>query len=153
MTPEDEKEIDKSLKEAHMNYPGDTRDIVGEGGGGGSKPINNLQEAPASVTYSITSPGGFNALFTVRDMTGLDLLIKMKVIETKLIDCGYKPQIKGSFAPKPVEYASYPCPKCGKKVVKGFTKDGKKFEKCETQKYDFTSKTTTGCDYFIWINV
>jgi hypothetical protein len=53
---------------------------------------NNLQEAPASVTFSITSPGGFNALFTVREMSGMALLTKMVSIEAKLTEMGYKPQ-------------------------------------------------------------
>lgn len=112
--------------------------------------MNDLQEAPASVTYSITSQGGFNALFTIREMTGLGLLEKMTVIEKKLTDMGYKPQIKPAFGQKKeLEYADYPCPKCGSKVVKSTTATGKKLEKCETQK--FINNQKSGCEYTLWL--
>ena len=42
-----------------------------------------LPEAPASVTYSITTKDGYNALFTIRDVSGLGLLDKMATIEKK----------------------------------------------------------------------
>lgn len=113
--------------------------------------MNDLQEAPASVTYSITSQGGFNALFTIREMTGLDLLNKMSVIEKKLVELGYKPQIKPVFGQKKeIVYADYNCPTCGKRVVVAETTRGK-VEKCETQKYDYQTKTNTGCAYTKWL--
>lgn len=112
---------------------------------------NTLNEAPASVTYSIVSPNGFNALFTVRDMTGLDLLTKMTAIEKKFVEQGIKPQIKQAFGQKKeLEYAIYPCPTCGKRVVIVQTSKGK-MEKCETQKYDFQTRTVTGCAYTKWL--
>jgi hypothetical protein len=62
----------------------------------------SYSDAPASVTYSITSKDGFNALFTVRDLTGTSLLEKMVAIEQTLIDAGYKPQVKTMLKVKSV---------------------------------------------------
>lgn len=114
--------------------------------------MTELPEAPASVTYDITSPNGFNVLFTVRDMTGMDLLVKMTAIEKKFQEQGYKPHERG-FAKKeakPIVYAEHMCPSCGKRVIIAETSKGK-MEKCETQKYDFTTKTSTGCAYTKWL--
>ena len=113
--------------------------------------MNDLQEAPASVTYSITSPNGFPALFTVRDMTGIDLLKKMTAIEAKFVEMGIKPQIRQAFGQKKeLVYADHPCPACGKRVIIAETSKGK-MEKCETQKYDFQTKTASGCAYVKWL--
>jgi len=35
-------------------------------------------------------------------------------------------------------------------LVEGTTKAGKKFHKCSTQKYDFATRTTSGCDFVDW---
>jgi ribosomal protein S27AE len=114
--------------------------------------MNELQEAPASVTYSITSPTGFPALFTIREMTGLALLTKMESIEKKFIDLGYKPQIRQAFGQKKeLVYADHTCPICGKRVVLAETKDGRKLEKCETQTWDPTTKSPKGCAYTKWL--
>ena len=113
--------------------------------------MNDLQEAPASVTYSITTKNGFPALFTVRDMTGLDLLKKMISIEAKFIEQGIKPQLKVAFGQKKeLVYADHPCPICKSRVIIAETSKGK-MEKCETQKYDFTTKTSSGCAYVKWL--
>ena len=113
--------------------------------------MDKLPEAPASVTYSVMSPQGFPVLFTVRDVTGLELIKKMDGIEKTLLEKGYKPQEKKSYGGSkpaiPVEYADYSCPVCGKRVVKAKTKIGREMEKCETQKYDFNTKAITGCAY------
>lgn len=115
--------------------------------------MTDLPEAPASVTYSITTAGGYPALFTIREMSGLVLIEKMGAIEKKFVELGYKPQVKQSFGkePKHVEYATYQCPQCGSKVVKETTKSGKLVEKCETNKYDYLTKQSTGCSYTKWL--
>ena len=59
---EDDKKIEKEIKESL-----------------------ELPEAPASVTYSVTSKDGYNALFTIRAMSGKELLETMKEIEEVLI--------------------------------------------------------------------
>jgi len=112
-----------------------------------------LPEAPASVTYTIETGTGFNCLFTVREMSGLALLNKMPAIESKFAELGIKPQVKRSFggpkpAPKVVEGRK--CSKCDADVVEGRTKAGKVFHKCSTQKYDFATKQTSGCDWIDW---
>ena len=113
----------------------------------------DLPEAPASVTYDVTSPNGFNVLFTVRDMTGMELLAKMTTIEKKFLEQGFKPHDR-SFQKKqeqPKVYADHVCPTCGAKVLIVDTAKGK-MEKCETQKYDFKTKTSSGCAYYKWLN-
>lgn len=112
----------------------------------------DIPEAVASVTYSITSKDGFPALFTVRAISGNDLLIKMSAIEPELIKRGYKPQEKG-YKPykKDVLYVDGQfCPDCGGRLVEGQAKNGKKFWKCEHQKYDYTTKSVQGCQYINW---
>lgn len=118
---------------------------------------NNMPEAPASVTYSITTPGGFNALFTVRDTSGTELINKMKIIESSLIVQGYKPQERkawggGAKVEKPIVYVeNEACPVCGSKLIEAETSKGK-IIKCSTQKYDFKTKTSSGCAYMRWVN-
>lgn len=115
---------------------------------------NPINEAPASVTYSVVTNNGYPVLFTIREMSGLTLIEKMGAIEKKFGELGYKPQQQkfGAKEAKPIEYADYVCPTCGKKVIKGTTKDGKQFETCETRKYDFKTKSTTGCSYIKWFD-
>ena len=119
--------------------------------------MNTLPEAPASVTYSITSKDGFNILFTIRDTSGLGLLDRMASIEKKLKLLEYKPQIKGGFRKEP-EYVKdekgniKACPKCGGKLVVKFKKDGAKYYKCEKGGWDRENNKPTGCDYVDWLN-
>jgi hypothetical protein len=114
-----------------------------------------MPEAIASVTYTLETPNGYNILFTVRGDSGATLLEAMKqTIEPALVKEGYKPQIKSFGTPKvakPIEYSDKPCPTCGKRLVKGMTKENKAFLKCETQSYDFKTKQRTGCPYFEWL--
>jgi hypothetical protein len=116
--------------------------------------ITNLNEAPASVTYSITSKGGFNALFTIRSTSGKDLLETMDSIEKVLVTKEYKPQLKQTFgAKKEVEYVEgKKCPKCGGRLVKKISSANKPFHKCENGKWDFATKQATGCDFVDWLN-
>lgn len=111
----------------------------------------DLQEAPASVTYSIQSAGGFNALFTVREMSGTALIDKMTVIEKSLVEKGYKPQpLKSYGASKTVEYVEgRVCPKDGGKLIKKVSKEGKPFAVCENGK--FINGVKSGCDHFEWL--
>jgi hypothetical protein len=114
-----------------------------------------MPEAISSVTFTLESSEGYPLLFTVRGASGMELLTAMKTtIEPKLKELGYKPQVKqyGPGRPKK-EVEIVPdrkCPKCGASVVRDVTKDGRKFVKCSTQKYDFTTKQRSGCDYFSW---
>lgn len=108
-------------------------------------------EAKSSVTYSI-SRNGFNILFTVRNDSGMTLIDTMDTIEKKLLDKGYKPQEKRTFGIKPPAeiVPDRKCPLCGNDLVKATTKDGKKFIKCSTNKWDFATKQATGCKFTEW---
>lgn len=112
---------------------------------------DKLPEAPSSVTYSIMR-NGFNMLFTVRDFSGLDLLDKMDRIEKELIVKGYKPQPARSYGVKkePDYVEGRTCPTCGEKLVHAQMKDGKKFIKCSTNKWDPIAKKATGCPFVEW---
>ena len=119
---------------------------------------NSLPEAPASVTYSVTSKDGYNALFTVRGTSGTELLETLEGIEKTLFNKGYKPQIRTSgFPPKTKEYAKDEkgndkiCPKCGGKLIVAKKADGKEFHKCENNKWDPILKKATGCDHVDWL--
>lgn len=109
-----------------------------------------LPEAAASVTYSVTSKDGFNALFTIRDINGLKLLETMKTIEKVLLDSEYKPQIKQSFGgfKKDVQYVEGKvCPKDGGKLKKIISKkDGKEYWSCANG--TFIGGVKGGCDFF-----
>ena len=116
--------------------------------------MNELQEAPASVTFSITSPNGFPALFTVREMSGSTLIDKMKLIEERFIKEGFKPQIKQAFGQKKeVKYVEGKlCPKCGGKIIEKTKQDGSIYFKCEKGGWDRIANKPTGCEYVDWNN-
>lgn len=118
---------------------------------------SQLPEAAASVTYSITSESGFNALFTIRDVNGMALLDTMKTIEKYLKDQKYTPQVKQSFgggAKKEVQYVEGKvCPLCKGRLIKAVSsKTNKEFHKCENGKYNPTTKMTDGCKFVDWLN-
>jgi len=113
------------------------------------KIIGTGHEAPASITYSIQTGTGFNALFTVRDNNGTDLLAKTPSIEAKFAELGIIPQPVKKFGGTPkVVVPGIKCPKCGSDVVEAKKRDGAIFHKCSTQKY-FNGQTS-GCDYVNW---
>jgi len=117
---------------------------------------NTVPEAIASVTYSITSKGGFNALFTIRATSGKELLSTMDDIEKTLVEKEYKPQIKLAFGQKKeIEYVKTPngddmlCPMCKVGHIKIIhAKDGKTYYGCDQSKYNPVTKTSEGCKYF-----
>ena len=43
------------------------------------------------------------------------------------------------------------CPTCGSEVIAGETKNGKKFEKCSTNKWDRDKGEAVGCSFIRWI--
>ena len=111
----------------------------------------DLPEAPASITYTIQTGTGFNALFTVRDTSGLNLLSKTPSIEAKFAELGIIPQPKKGYGGAKAERKTVEgvfCPKCGSSAVEGKTKAGKTFHKCATQKY-FNGQVQ-GCDWVDW---
>lgn len=112
------------------------------------------KEATASVTYSLKTSGGFPVLFTMRGDSEDDLLNRMAVQEQYFASNGFTAQEKGykgySKTPKTIEYVEgRTCPKCGSKLIY-FEAKGVKHIKCSTAKYDFMTKTSSGCDFVEW---
>ena len=115
--------------------------------------MNN--EAPISVTFSLTDPNEFPILFTIRGDEPkafmLDLLVKSKWLK----DNGFKPQVKtyGSktpFVPQPIEYVpNRKCPTCGSPLIYADIK-GKKTIKCSTNKWNKMLGKAEGCPFIEW---
>lgn len=117
------------------------------------KTPNTGSESPASVTYSITSKDGFNALFTLREESGEKLLQKMAVVESKLLALQYKPQVKQMFGKKEVKYVEGKvCPLCKGRLIEKTKTDGKPYHKCENGKFNPLTKQTDGCNFVDWLN-
>jgi hypothetical protein len=115
----------------------------------------DFPEAPASVTYSITSKNGFNILFTVRAETGLGLLETMDSVEKKLLDKEYKPQVKQVFGQKKeVEFVKDAsgndmlCPTCKTGHIKIIRSPKGTFYGCDQSKFNPTTKLYDGCKFF-----
>jgi hypothetical protein len=110
-----------------------------------------------SVTFEMLSPSGFGCLWTLRKDGG-EKDFQNRVIDTekKFKDLGFLPKpvknFGGQFTPKkePNFVPNRACPKCGSKLVKITTKNGKELTKCSTAKYDFKTKISSGCDYIEW---
>lgn len=108
-----------------------------------------FNEAPASVSYSIKTPNGFPCIFTMRAEEEGELINRMNMQEFYFKDNGYEPDIKTYRGKKEIKYVeNRKCPKCGSKLVYFGSKN--QHIKCSTQKYDFTTKTTSGCDFVEW---
>lgn len=116
--------------------------------------MENLNEAPASTTVKIKSKNGFEYLFTLRETNGIKLLDKMELLELELTDRGYTALSQGSKYPaKEKEYVpNRKCPTCGAGLVYSQKKDGTKFIKCETNKWNAMTKQSEGCSFVEWNN-
>jgi len=110
-----------------------------------------FNEAPSSVSYSIKTANGFPCIFTMRAENEEDLLNRMAVQEAYFLSNGFTADIKSWNKPKKEveEVPNRSCPKCGAKLVY-FESKGLKHIKCSTQKWDFNTKKTTGCDFVEW---
>ena len=110
-------------------------------------------EAKNSATVSVTDGNGFNWLLTFRDEDSNNLLKKAGLLSTWLQANKYTPQIKKTFGGSKPQAEIVPdrkCPECGQPLVYQTLKDGRKMIKCSTQKYDFTTKQSTGCKFVEW---
>ena len=121
----------------------------------------SVPEAVASVSYTVTTPNGYSIILTMRDAKESDLFDRMEAVETYLEDAGYSPNGKSSVkgrtqAPKTKETPKQPstegkmCPKCNSPLVE-FEAKGKPALKCSTNEWDAITKTSTGCDFFTYI--
>lgn len=116
---------------------------------------NTFPEAPASNTFKVKSVNGFEHLFTMRDVSVKDLIVKIETIEKAFLDKGWTPLAQqprsNGFPPKQVDFVEgRVCPTCSEKLVHTQTKEGKKFIKCSTNRWDFATKTAIGCKYIEW---
>lgn len=119
--------------------------------------LNNMEkEQVNSVTYDVTLPSGISALFTIRenDKTKIkELLDTTLAFDKLLIEKGIKPHVRSFGAgavKKDKEWTGDKCPKDGGRLHHMVTKTGKDMLKCENSKYDFATKTSSGCDYIGW---
>ena len=108
---------------------------------------DKVPEAVASISYTLTSPEGYPCILTVRASSQSGLVKAIDEITKYLKDSGYN---GGKKEPEKVDGKE--CPKCGSPLVKVEYRDKKTGEtkyliRCSTQKYDFKTKTTSGCDY------
>ena len=131
-----------------------------------------MNEAPFSATYKVLSPEGYEVLVSVRADTRDKALTIMSETEELLKVGSYTPinrntgraVERGPVPPRMQEAAAGvgqaiaaqndlgPCPKCGMPLVEATTKTGKRNIKCTTNKWDFKTKSATGCDYIKWLD-
>ena len=116
--------------------------------------MTDFNEAPVSINISTISPGGFSTMITLRgESLAIDELLKS---EKLLLEKGFKPQPVKTFGfgpkfEKKVDYVEgRVCPKDKGRLVKGMTKAGKSFIKCENNKWDFNTKKSVGCSFIEW---
>lgn len=114
-------------------------------------------EARAVGFTNVKTPAGYYWSFTMRCDSVAELVNQIEDMEEMFTKKKWEAQeLRGSFNKFPKKEAEIvpgmKCPTCGNPVVKGKTKDGREFYKCSTQKFDFKTKTTSGCTYFAWIN-
>jgi len=109
-------------------------------------------EAKSSVSYSLSSKNGFPFIFTVRENDEAVLLDLMDTLESSFVKRGFQAERKsGGYPAKVKEFTGEKCPKCQAELVKFASKDGTKTgSKCSTSKYDYMTKTASGCDYVKW---
>lgn len=119
--------------------------------------MNVGEEAPASTTITVKTPGGFEVLLTSRDFDDTELTKKqlshLLRMDKALTEMKFTPVVKGfgKREAKPVEYVEgRVCPTCGKKLVWAQKRDGSKFVKCETNKY--VNGVSSGCPFVDWMD-
>lgn len=150
--------IDNYIYDNKENYP-ELKGVELEKPKGKDKPMSELSlqdtmpESVASVTYKLITPKGFPILFTMRGNSDENLIARMEAQETEFVMKGYQPDIykgKGGKIDKPIEYVpNRSCPKCGAQLVY-FESKGVKHIKCSTAKYDWQTKTSSGCAFVEW---
>ena len=112
-----------------------------------------VPEAVASVSYSLVSPNDYPLILTMRDSKESALFERMDAIESYLKDAGYLPDKRrgssGRTEAQKETVEGRECPKCGSPLIY-FEAKGKKHIKCSTSKWDYITKTSSGCDFIEW---
>lgn len=112
-----------------------------------------LPEAGAVAFFAYKRPDGFEISLTLRDESGTAVLNRINTAVEKVKAEGGLPVAKNSWGRKErqLDYIEgRVCPKCGNKLLNTTTKDGRKFIKCEMNKYDFVAKKPVGCLFVEW---
>lgn len=120
--------------------------------------VNELGEARAIEFTSYVDDRGFERHLTLRGMSGTEVMGKLDLAITYILENGGRPLVKpqgyGKNAPQmPVVYVEgRQCPIDGGRLIKGVTKTGKKNVKCENNKWDALQKKSIGCEFIEWEN-
>lgn len=118
------------------------------------KKMNELPEAPVSVTVKVKSEKGFEYMLTMRDESAKSIFEKITFMESYFEKHSFTPlNMNNSFKKqeKPLDYVpDRQCPKCGERLINYTTKEGKKFIKCSTNKWDAMKKEAIGCKFMEW---
>jgi hypothetical protein len=112
-------------------------------------------EAPASMNFRLAYRG-VDVQFTNRviDIEMKPYMEKAKTaIDWALDKGGYSVPVQKSFGKKEIVYVEgKKCPECGGRLIKKVSKEGKEYHACENGKYDFLTKTTSGCKFVDWLD-
>jgi hypothetical protein len=120
-----------------------------------TKNEQQFPEAGAVAYFGYKRIDGFEISLTLRDKTGAALLKRIDGAIKEVVGAGGTPlPLRGGGFPakqaKPKDYVpNAVCPKDGGRLYYTETKKGKLI-KCENSKYDFTTRTSSGCDYVKW---
>lgn len=118
--------------------------------------MNELTEAPISASTKVKSTNGFEYILTMREGLTEELFSNlMKLITEKekvLLAKGWTPlsQQQSKYPAKVIDYVEgRVCPKDGGKLIKPPEGTNRPI-KCENSKYDWKTKTSSGCDFLEW---
>lgn len=112
---------------------------------------NNYTEAPASITLTLKTPKGFEALYTVRDTDAASLLNRMANLEVHIVNSGYTPYTrypaKNDTTVAKKEFPAGPaCDSCKSptNIVEGFSKKNNK-------PYKMIKCSNPVCKWVVWL--
>lgn len=115
--------------------------------------MKEFTEAPNSINIQCVTPAGLPGQITFRGADWNGLLENYLKVEKTLFEKGFKIPPQRTFGQKPQKETEYVegklCPKCNNKLIYFEAKGGKHI-KCSTSKYDWKTKTSSGCDYVEW---
>jgi len=104
----------------------------------------------------LSTDGKFTISYLSEDLVNADLMFDRAVpLFEKMVALMNKHDLKPKrgmgFPPKKdKEWTGDVCPKDGGRLFHILTKTGKDICKCENSKFDFATKTSSGCDFIAW---
>ena len=111
-------------------------------------------EAPVVMWSTYKRVDGFEVSVTLRGTTVIDVAVALDATIKSIIKAGGTPVSRQpqKYPPKVTEYIEgRVCPKDGGRLIKPPLNSNRP-TKCENSKYDFQTKTSSGCDYISWEN-